>query len=198
MRPPTGDLLGPNAITRMHEALLALEGRRTADEIFEQAGLAGYVTSPPTEPVEVQEFRALITTTHRVLGRSRALAVLADAGRRVGQYVLANRIPAPVRWLLPRLPAAWALRVLFAAMRQNAWTFAGRAPVRFNAQAGGTIEIISAPTAMIVGDDTACGFYSAAFTVLLQALVRPSSVVHEVTCAAMGASHCRFAVSMPR
>lgn len=189
---PRDDRVGPNAITRTYEAIVALEDRRLADEIFAHAGLADYVPCPPTAPVPVAEFRALIATTHRLLGRARALAVLADAGRRVGQYVLHHRIPRPMRWLLPRLPAAWSTRVLFAAMRRNAWTFAGHAPVTFDAHAGGRIEIVGAPTAHVRGADAACGFYSAAFTVLMAALVRPAPMMREVRCAATGDGPCCF------
>jgi len=193
VRAPADDRVGPNAITRTYEALLAAGDRRVADEIFAHAGIARYVPCPPTRPVPVAEFRALVQQTHRFLGRAAALAVLEDAGRRVGHYVLTHRIPAPVRWVLPRLPADVALRVLFRAMASNAWTFAGHAPVRFDAAAG-RIEVTGAPTATVCGDDPACGFYTAAFGVLIAALITPAPTVREASCAATGASCCRFVV----
>jgi divinyl protochlorophyllide a 8-vinyl-reductase len=191
MRAPTDDRVGPNAITRTYEALLAAGDRRIADEIFAHAGIARYVPCPPTRPVPVAEFRALVRETHRFLGRESALAVLADAGRRVGTYVLTHRIPGPVRWLLPRLPAPLALRLLFRAMARNAWTFAGHAPVHFDAPRG-QINVIGAPTADALGPDPACGFYTAAFSVLIAALIRPSPQVTEDVCCATGAPACRF------
>jgi divinyl protochlorophyllide a 8-vinyl-reductase len=198
MRPPTDDRVGPNAITRTYAALLARGDRRLADEIFAHAGLARYVPVPPTQPVLVSEFRALIETTHRFLGRDAALAVLHDAGERVGRYVLQHRIPAIVRWLLPRLAAPLATRILFAAMRRNAWTFAGQAPVRFTAAATPSIEVGDSPTATMAGPDPACGFYAAAFSVLVSSLVHPGPIVREVACAATGAPVCRFELTPVR
>lgn len=194
MRRPTDDRVGPNAITRSYDALLARHDRRLADEIFAHAGIARYVPCPPTRAIPTAEFRALIASMQHFLGRDETLVVLADAGRRVGQYVLANRIPAPMRWLLPRLAPATATTIFFAVMRPHAWTFAGHAPVAFDATGTARIEVTGAPTAALTGHDPACGFYAAAFSVLLGALVRPRPVVREVACMATGAPCCRFEV----
>jgi divinyl protochlorophyllide a 8-vinyl-reductase len=193
MRAPVDDRVGPNAITRTYEALLAHADRRVADEVFAHAGIAHYVPCPPTRPVPVTEFRALVAAAHRLLGREAALRVLEDAGRRVGRYVLENRIPRVIRLVLPHLPTALATRILFSAMRRNAWTFAGHAPVQFDARAVvPSIEVRGAPTASISGPDAGCGFYAAAFGVLISALVSPAPHVREVCCAATGATMCRF------
>ena len=117
--------IGPNAITRVAEVLLPRLGAGTTAAIFERAGLQAYLAHPPQSMVDEAEVSRLHRALRAVVGEAGAREVAFEAGTRTGDYLLAHRIPKPVQWLLRHLPAPLAARVLLAAIRRHAWTFAG-------------------------------------------------------------------------
>lgn len=185
--------IGPNAITRVAEALVVFAGRPTAADVFQRAGLAAHWRAPPQDMVLETEVARLHAELRRTLGEADARHVAREAGRRTGDYLLAHRIPKAVQALLQRLPAAWAARVLLAAITRHAWTFAGSG--RFTARAGSpvVVQIEHNPLCRgLVADTPACDFYAATFERLFRALVHPRTQVVETHCEACGDDACRF------
>jgi divinyl protochlorophyllide a 8-vinyl-reductase len=113
-------VVGPNAVLQLAAALREEGGDILAAEVFGAAGQAALLEAPPRAMVDEAVPAALFHLHPR-----RARAIAAAAGRRTADYVLANRIPAVVRRLLALLPPALSARLLLAAIRRNAWTFAG-------------------------------------------------------------------------
>lgn len=185
--------VGPNAVIRTLEALTALEGPHGARRVFEAAGLAAYVAHPPAAMVPAGEVAALNTALFATLGADRARTVGWLAGRRTGDYLLANRIPAPLQHVLRRLPAALSARILSVAIARHAWTFAGAGRM---ATSRGTPLRIVMEGCPLCGDATAaeprCALYAATFERLFGALVHAETRVRETECRAMGAAHCTF------
>lgn len=138
-------------------------------------------------------FVRLVAAVRATLPAHEAEAVLADGGRRTAAYVAAHRIPAPLRFLLARLPARWGVALLLRAFDRHAWTFAGAGRYRGR---GNTITLADAPTCR--GGPPASrrrgGYYAAAFEGLLR-LAAPSASVREITCQACGDDRCRFAIT---
>ena len=187
--------IGPNAITRVAEALLEEVGAETRREIFAGARLEGYLRDPPQHMVEEQEVMALHDVLRARLAPEHVRRVNRDAGVRTGAYLLARRIPRPVQKLLRILPAPLAARVLVTAIRRHAWTFAGTAD--FNAQSGRPVSFTLAGCPMCRGartDAPCCDFYTACFEHLFRTLVHRRAAVCETACAAAGHVHCRFEV----
>jgi divinyl protochlorophyllide a 8-vinyl-reductase len=184
--------IGPNAVTRLAEALEAAVGSGGAEGVFRRAGLAHRLRAPPERMVAEEEVIALHAALRASLPAAQAEAIAADAGRRTARYLLCHRIPRVMRALLPRLPARLAALVLLRAVGRHAWTFAGSGrfavlpgrPVRFSI-AGGPLarEPAAAP---------ACAYYAATFEGLFRALVHPAAVVVETACEASGAPACVF------
>lgn len=190
-----GGRIGPNAITQMAAALDAALPADAVDALFAEAGLAAYRRAPPARMVEEREVAVL----HRVLRRRLDPALLAaaarEAGLRTGDYLLANRIPRPVQWLLRALPAPLAARLLLAAIRRHAWTFAGSGA--FAARPGHPIRLSIAGCPLCRGaalDRPGCGYFAATFERLFATLVHRRARVTEVACAAAGAAACVFEV----
>ncbi|MGF1659083.1 MAG: bacteriochlorophyll 4-vinyl reductase [Rubrimonas sp.] len=162
--------IGPNAVTRLAEALTAAAGRDATAALFAQAGLSHHLAAPPERMVEEADVVAL----HRALAETRpdAEAVAAEAGARTARYLLAHRIPKPVQALLRVTPPGLAARILLAAIRKNAWTFAGTGA--FAAQAGrdARVEVIGGPFAA-PGAAAAplAQFYASVFESLFRRLV---------------------------
>jgi len=132
-----------------------------------------------------------------------ARALGAEAGRKTGDYLLAHRIPRAMRWLLPKLPAAWAARLLLAAIRRHAWTFCGSGhfevqparrghPLRLLLQGSATSSSESSSTPS--SKEPLCDYFAATFERLFQVLVSPATRVTETACMAMGAPACVFEV----
>jgi divinyl protochlorophyllide a 8-vinyl-reductase len=187
--------IGPNAITRVAEALGILHGEAARQQVFARAQLLHYLDAPPASMVDETEVQRL----HRALRSSfdadatRRLARLA--GERTGDYLLAHRIPKPVQLVLKGLPARLAARVLLSAIRRHAWTFAGSG--QFTALAGRPIRLAITHCPLCrdehARDGTAqCDYYAATFERLLRSLVHHDIRVTEVQCEAAGGKACEF------
>ena len=189
----TRNRIGPNAITRVAEALQSQVGGHLAADVFAAAALSHHLADPPTRMVDETEVSRLHQVLRSELGGPVAFAVSRDAGLRTAEYLLAHRIPRPVQALLKALPPALASRLLLSAIGKHAWTFAGSGS--FTARAGRPVVLTIRGNPMCVGqtsDEPMCDFYAATFERLFRALVHPQSVVTETACEACGDEACRF------
>lgn len=188
--------IGPNALTRMAEALRVALGPGPAEELLAASGLPRLLDEPPTTMVDEEVVRRLHRVVADALDPVTAEAVARAAGRRTAAYILAHRIPGPARTLLRALPAALASPLLLAAIRRHAWTFAGSG--RFRTEPGPPLHLVLADCPLCRGvraERPACGYFAATFEGLFAALVSRAATVREIECAAMGASACRFEVN---
>lgn len=185
--------IGPNAITRVAEAVQRRLGAATAAELFALAGLSCYLAEPPQQMVDEAEARRLHLTLRSELGAHVAAAMSREAGVATAEYLLAHRIPKPVQALLRMLPAALACRVLLAAICRHAWTFAGSG--RFEAIAGPPVLLTLRDNPLCRGqtsDEPVCDYYAATFEQLFRVLVHRDTRVAELSCEARGDDACRF------
>lgn len=181
-------VVGPNAVTQLSAALVAHGGHQLAAEVFEAAGFRHLLASPPAQMVREDIPATLFKTL--AASHADADAILADAGRRTADYVLAHRIPAPVRTMLPLLPRRIASRFLVNAVKRNAWTFVGSGTFRAVHGRPATVEIANNPLAT-----PGCPWHAAVFTRLFGALVSPDSRVINTASCATGAPRCAFTVN---
>lgn len=191
---PAGTI-GPNAITRLVEALVASEGSQSARRIFRSAGLERYLARPPTEMVDEHEVARLYQVLHDDLGFDRSRAIGRVAGQLTAEYLLAHRIPRAVQTVLRCLPSAASSRVLAKAISRNAWTFVGTGS--FSAKHGRSTVFTIRDCPMCRRQRAAvpyCDFYASTFEHLYSRLVNEQSRVTEVSCQAMGAGECRFSI----
>jgi len=191
--PSAAGRIGPNAITRLAEALHACMGDAATTALFDRAGLVRYLAQPPEQMVDEVEVTRLHQTLREAVNPPLAAEVASDAGRRTADYLLAHRIPRPVQLLLKLLPAPLAARVLLAAIRRHAWTFAGSGC--FEARAGHPVLLSIRGNPMCRGQHLAepgCDYYAAVFERLFRVLVHARSRVTETACEACGDAECRF------
>jgi divinyl protochlorophyllide a 8-vinyl-reductase len=187
--------VGPNAITRVGEALDALRGRSTTLAVFADAGLTRYLDAWPGEMVDEREVAALNRALHAGLPEADFRRVAADAGRRTGDYLLAHRIPGPVQAVLRPAPARLAASVLLKAIARNAWTFAGSGTFAARTGQPCTVTIAGCPLAREIRSGHAvCDTYASTFERLFRTLVADRAQVTETACAAAGAEACRFRI----
>jgi divinyl protochlorophyllide a 8-vinyl-reductase len=187
--------IGPNAITRVAEALREEFGAGGADRVFALAGLDRYLRHPPESMVDEQEVALLHRRLRESMGTTSARRIGREAGRRTGDYLLAHRIPKPVQWLLRRLPAAVAARVLLGAISKHAWTFAGSGEFRVLSYSPLVLSLRGNPLCRdTTSAEPVCDFYAATFERLFRELVHRDSVVTEIACESTGAAACLFRV----
>jgi divinyl protochlorophyllide a 8-vinyl-reductase len=187
--------IGPNAILKVIEALEAGPHAALTRQVCDRAGLAHYLDELPTAMVDEGEVTALHRALRDVLGIERARAIGRDAGRRTGDYLLANRIPPFAQRILRGLPAPLAGRLLLRAITRNAWTFAGSG--RFTTAPGRPNRLSIAGCRLCAGEESAealCDFYGATFERLFQKLMTARARVSEVECQAQGHPACVFEV----
>ncbi len=187
--------IGPNAITRVAQALERLHGTEAAERVFAQAGLLRHLADPPTRMIPEDEVTALTRALRHALPHDAARDVQREAGRTTAEYLLAHRIPRPVQALLRAMPAALAARMLLAAIRRHAWTFAGSGV--FTARAGHPVILSVQGNPMCRGMTAQmpiCDYYAATFERLFRVLVHPDAQATEIECEAAGGEACRFAV----
>ena len=188
--------IGPNAITRVAEALSAMEGAGAARRVFSRAGLQRYLLHIPTEMVDETHVTRLHKALVDDLGAARAREIGRLAGQHTADYLLANRIPRLAQRVLRILPAPIASRLLAKAIARNAWTFAGTGT--FSALHGRPTIFSIAGCPICRGQKSAapcCDFYAGTFERLYIRLVHPQARVIETDCQAMGATACSFAIS---
>lgn len=181
-------LIGPNAILQLVPVIELAGGRELRDEIFAAAG----VFDMPTGDHMISEAPA--ARVHQALRAQvpdLAAALAWEAGKRTADYILANRIPKPVQWVLKALPWRISARVLATAIKKNAWTFAG----------SGTFRVVSpflfelAHNPIVAGehsDTPLCHWHAAVFERLYQVLVHPHMICRETHCMAQGSGACQF------
>lgn len=215
MSPEAEGRIGPNAVTRLAEALDELHGPPATDAVFGASGLLRYRQAPPSDMVDEAVVTSLHAALRRTLAPQDAATVARRAGALTGDYLLAHRIPAPVRALLRASPAPWAARLLVRAMASHAWTFAGSgafSSVAVSGRAGSDPGASAPPDAgpgrfrlqlaitncpLCRGASApvpVCDYFEATFERLFTSLVSRSARVHETTCQATGANACRFEV----
>jgi divinyl protochlorophyllide a 8-vinyl-reductase len=181
--------IGPNAITRVAEAL----GRDAARGVFRAAAIEARLDAPPDRMVPESEVIALHRALRASLGEREAAAVTRHAGRLTAHYLLANRIPRPLQWLLRHLPAGASARILLGAIGRHAWTFAGSGRFRLLSGRPLRIEIAGGPIARAgPAAEPVCAYYAATFETLFRRLVSPRTEVEEIACEATGAASCVF------
>lgn len=122
--------IGPNSVTQLAAALRALEREETARAVFVAARAEDMLRHPPEDMVDERIPQRLFAKVSAHLPPERAAAVLAEAGVRTAEYVLAHRIPRLAQWALKRLPARPAAAMLLRAIERSAWTFAGSGACR--------------------------------------------------------------------
>jgi divinyl protochlorophyllide a 8-vinyl-reductase len=187
--------IGPNAITRVAEALLREISAERTQQIFATAGLAHYLRQPPEAMVDEEEVIRLHHALDGALGDTTARRIARVAGLATGDYLLARRIPQAVQAILKRLPARIAARILLIAIRKHAWTFAGSG--RFSAAAGRPVQLAIATNPLCRGVAAAvphCDYYAATFERLFRVLVHADATVVETACESCGAAACRFEI----
>lgn len=184
-----GGRIGPNAVIQVAAALRAAGGEPVARRVFAAAGLEGVLVDPPTGMVDER----LVARLHRALFSSfpaDTAAELADtAGMRTGDYILANRIPAPLQWVMKALPPRPAARLLLMGIARNAWTFAGSGTVKVIAGRPAFIEITGNP----IGTP-GCRWHCGVFRRLFEVLVSPRVEVGECACGLDTDTLCRFEI----
>lgn len=190
--------VGPNAITRIAEALEARCGVGVQRRVFAEAGLAHHLAVLPTAMVDERDVAALHAVLRAVLPCDAADAVSREAGQRTADYILALRLPRPVQALVRALPPGIAARLLTAAIARHAWTFAGSGA--FRAERGHPLRLVIAGGPIggsRRGEVPVCAYCAATFAGLFRALVHPEAGVREIACTAAGAPECAFAVDWP-
>jgi len=185
-------LIGPNAITRLAEAITDAGARRQA---FRAAGLESHLTTPPQVMVPDVEVQRLHQALRLRFGVPQANRIGARAGWLTGQYLLANRIPSAVQRVLACLPERLALRLLLMAISRHAWTFTGAGVFNFEMSRPVRLKITGGPVSRGAhADEPVCAYYAATFETLFRAIVSPRIAVVETECEAMGAEACVFEV----
>lgn len=185
--------IGPNAVTQLLAALRAAGQASLLPELVAIAGGADWLAHPPTDMIEERAVARLHQAVRRSLPSEQAGRLMADAGRRTADYLLAARIPLLARIILACLPPALAARLLVRAIRANAWTFAGSA--RFDARAADTVTFELRGNPFCAGEVArapVCAWHAAVLQRLFSRLVSRRMWLIESACEARGDACCRF------
>jgi len=187
--------IGPNAITQVTGAMERELGRDPARDLLRTMGFARYVDAPSPEMVDEIEVIALHTAVRDQLPAGTFHSVEHEAGRRMANYLLAQRIPASLQRVMRLLPSAWASRLLLWSIARHAGIFTGSG--RCAVRAGRPAIIIIEGCAICCGahaKQPQCDYYAAAFARLFEALVDRRARAIETECIAAGARVCRFQI----
>ena len=191
-------LIGPNAIIQLVETLRAHWGNQETRKLLDAVGQGLYFEKPPRDMVPQTEVAALHQKLYELVDCQEFKRLSAEAGRRTGDYLLANRIPAPVQWVLKHLPDALAARVLSRAIQKHAWTFAGSGVFTYYWNSRLMFSIAGNPiTAGLHSDIPICDYYAGTFERIFRVIVNDNWRAIERTCEASGATACLFEICAP-
>lgn len=188
--PDARALIGPNAVLQLLTVLEEEGGPRLAAHILAQGGM--FEMPPQTGMIDERP----VARIHQALRRDMpdlAPRLAWAAGEATANYIIANRIPAPVRWLLRALPPKPAARMLTKAIRKHAWTFIGSGNFRIVSTHPFTFEIVDNP--VVRGEHAKkpiCFWHTAVFETLFRRLVASDFTARETRCCACGDEACRF------
>lgn len=188
--------IGPNAIIQTVGALEEERGPQETRRFLRRIGRGDLAEQLPTKMVDELAFITLIAAVRADMGVDDASRILARAGERTADYLLANRIPAVAHKILPRLPRRLGLSLLLKAISGHAWTFAGAGRFSYKVdKRGATLSLGSCPECRgLAVSEPICRYYESCFQSLLRPLIDRRLTVHEVACAAAGAEACTFEV----
>jgi divinyl protochlorophyllide a 8-vinyl-reductase len=191
---PAGQI-GPNAVTRLAEAVRAKLGEDACVALFRAAELERHLTSPPEHMVDERDVSALQRALFERFGEERAGELARDAGKRTGDYLLANRIPRPAQTLVRALPRSLGARALVRAIGRHAWTFAGSGTFTSSWERGRLIlRLERAPVARwLRTKEPACHYYAGTFERVFGSMLGDVHV-RERECEANGGTACVFEV----
>lgn len=188
----SGGRIGPNALMQLAPVLDRTVGEAARRDLFAAHGLMAV----PDGSVMIDE--GLVAAIHqdmRLRHPAQARAMARTAGLATGDYILANRIPAPARLLLRALPPPLAARALTRAITTHAWTFCGTGRLTVRPGHPTLFDIVDNP--VVRGEIRVrpiCDWHAAVFERLFATLVHRRAHVREVSCCAMGCDSCRFEV----
>ncbi|MEM6538705.1 MAG: bacteriochlorophyll 4-vinyl reductase [Pseudomonadota bacterium] len=184
-------LVGPNAVIQIANALDDLGLTRMKQGVFAEAGLWRYLANPPSAMIPESEAIALHQALFRSVRADTANAIATSAGVRTADYVIANRMPGPVKVLLRLLPKEVARRMLAKSVTDHAWTFCGSGEVSSTSDSGKTEITIHNNKLASPG----CAWHLAVFERLFRRLVDDKLRVTHTSCEAYGSLACRFLVA---
>lgn len=191
--------IGPNAIIQTVQALKERYGIPQTETLLRRIGHAALITTLPHEMIDEQDFLVLMQALRAQLGLAETGEILQRSGQLTAGYVLANRIPAPVRLLLKLLPPGLALPMLLTAVKKHAWTFVGTGEFSYVLGKKPQLFIVNCVECRgVQADAPICRFYQGAFEGLLRALVSARTQVRETSCGACGEERCTFAVTFAK
>lgn len=191
-----GARIGPNSLIQTGQALAALFDDETARMIFGRAGIGHRYADPPGTMLDEREPQRLFAVLCDTLSDQEATRVLAEAGDRTGQYLLANRVPKPARQLLPRLPPAISARLLVRAISAHAWTFAGSGGFSGEVHGWRRLVIHLAIKANPLATP-GCPWHGAVFERLFATLTATQVSVLHPRCQAKGNDCCEWTITAP-
>ncbi|MEM8552966.1 MAG: bacteriochlorophyll 4-vinyl reductase [Pseudomonadota bacterium] len=184
--------VGPNAVIQLGHALRAAGGDALAQQVFDAAGSAHWLSDPPSSMVDERAVARLFHATRAALPQT-ADEVLAEAGRRTADYVAANRIPRLARLMLRVLPRGTAARALAKAVERHGWTFCGSGTVTFaSTQRDRLIFAIEGNPIATPG----CPWHVAVFERLFRRFATRAASVQHTTCCGRGARCCVIEITL--
>jgi divinyl protochlorophyllide a 8-vinyl-reductase len=185
-------LIGPNALTQLLPLLEKAGGAELRDGLLAEAGI---FTLPDMRGLIDEAPVARLHQAMRAGLPDLAPSLAWEAGLRTADYIIANRIPAPIVLLLRALPAPLAAPLLIRAIERHAWTFAGSG--RFQVLSHRPLRVAIHHNPVVRGessDHALCHWHSAVFERLFTRLVHRRWRAVETECCAMGATACVFAI----
>ncbi|WP_157973554.1 bacteriochlorophyll 4-vinyl reductase [Tropicimonas sp. IMCC34043] len=187
-----GAKIGPNAVTQM---LGPIEHRCGGETLKRVLAAAGIDQMPDMGGLMDEDPAIRLHETVRQSLPDDAAEIAREAGLRTGEYILANRIPKPVRLLLPWLPARISARLLAKAVSKHAWTFAGSGSFSVESLRPLVFVIEGNPLASHDGSPGGmCYWHQAVFETLFRKLVSRRVQVDELQCCGRGDDCCRFVI----
>ena len=195
-------VIGPNAIIQLHTALLQQLGWQATQDIFAAAAMTHYLQQAPAQMVDELEVACLHRQVRLHCQPRCAKTIMAVAGDLTGLYILKNRIPRPVVWLLRRLPARLSAQLLQRAIDKHAWTFAGSGNFTIGPAANAPAGVITASiahnpvVALETSDAPICHWHAAVFQRLFRELISARTMVTETRCTAAGDEMCEFSIQL--
>jgi divinyl protochlorophyllide a 8-vinyl-reductase len=139
--------MGAPTLHALAKVLQETQGDAEARRLLALSGVTASWDEQPRDAIAEADFLSLVGFVTQALAREEVLPILERAGKTVGDWFVAARIPAPARFLLHPLPQRMTYPLMVRILEVHGWTVLGGGALVPNPEFASQLLLFHSPAA---------------------------------------------------